>query len=413
MPPMTFPRILGCLLGACTLSACVMAAPAPAASLNDRATWLLPDIEQAPVGCHRGFAGDPATCNEWDVCMVVPPEKAPGNPNACVTSGPISEVRLRFTSSEENVGDGPLLVYGHREAGQEMMNVRQAFADRKQRFPSSWATAQRPASGHIFYDSHLSHQHWHYLDFDHFALRTVGGDNSEVVGDRKSGFCLGDRYVIAGPRPAAAVNDDDHNPMNRLHLELQANECEKQSTDITDLREGISVGRGDDYAYDIDLQWLDITHVPSGVYDLVNSANTDRSLLEKSYSNNSASATMSIQWPDGAQQPPAVITAPPVVTMLKSCADTARCAVPTNLKRPRVSGHARVKSSLRGSTGTWAGKPGQYEFQWLRDGRAIAGATGRRYKVKSSDRRHRLAFRVTAITQYGSTRASSRSARVR
>ncbi len=40
-----------------------------------------------------------------------------------------------------------------------------------------------------------THQHWHLLHFDRYELRRVGNAR-KVVRDRKTGFCLGDRYAV-------------------------------------------------------------------------------------------------------------------------------------------------------------------------------------------------------------------------
>ncbi|HWO61177.1 MAG TPA: lysyl oxidase family protein, partial [Umezawaea sp.] len=89
-----------------------------------------------------------------------------------------------------------------------------------------------------------------------------------------------------------------------------------------DVVEGISVGAGDDHRYDVDFQWLDITHVASGVYDLVHTVNPDRSLLEKDYANNSSSVSLSVEWPDEAGP---LMTAPKV-EFLRSCPGQVRCS---------------------------------------------------------------------------------------
>jgi hypothetical protein len=91
--------------------------------------------------------------------------------------------------------------------------------------------------------------------------------------------------------------------------------------------EGISVGRGDDYRYDVDFQWLDISGVPSGIYDVVSTVNSDRTLAEKSYDNNSSSISISVQWPGGAIAAPDTISEPPAVRLIRSCPERARCSV--------------------------------------------------------------------------------------
>ena len=114
---------IGAVIAALTITAgnlvssqAVQADPAP----------LLPDLRQAPVGCPGGFSGSPLTCRAWDVCMVRDSAQPRGG---CVHSGgPISSVRLRFTTSIDNIGDGPLLLHARRSSVNEpTMKVRQAI----------------------------------------------------------------------------------------------------------------------------------------------------------------------------------------------------------------------------------------------------------------------------------------------
>jgi hypothetical protein len=288
---------------------------------------LLPDIDQAPVGCPGGWKGDPMACTDWDVCMVTRADQP--NPG-CVTSGDIRAVRLRFTTTEDNVGDGPLLIYARRTGrGQKRMKVRQAFARADRSVPQS---------------------------FERFQLRRL--DGTTIAQDRKNGMCLGDRYTNREASTLPRAVKDTDTPLGRLHHELAFNtgsrassyNCQRgrdPSSKLLELREGISVGQGDDYTYGIDYQWLDITRVPSGLYLVVNEANSRRALVEKRYDNNAASIVVSIQWPGGAADPPATVTAPPDVEMVASCPDSATCAPPDGGGTPApgaARGRARVAS---------------------------------------------------------------------
>jgi Lysyl oxidase len=331
---------------------CALAfAPSPLA--KPRPTALLPDIDQAPVGCPGGWKGDPMSCTAWDVCMVA--DAASPNPG-CVTSGNVQAVRLRFTTTEDNVGDGPLIIYGHRNSSkQKHMTVRQAFAGSDGSVPQSYAAAQRvvpnPKVNYLYYEPAPSHKHWHLQGFEHFQLRSLAG--APIVSDRKNGVCLGDRYRIARQVPHAAK--DANTPLGRLFHDFAFNTGNKPSdyncqhgrtaaSGVRDVREGISVGLGDDYSYVLDYQWLDISHIPSGRYLVVNQANAHRAIAEKSYANDAASIVVSIQWPDGATQPPATITAPPDVELVASCPDSATCSPPAagaRAARPRA---ARIAS---------------------------------------------------------------------
>ena len=81
---------------------------------------------------------------------------------------------------------------------------------------------------------------------------------------------------------------------------------------------------------------------------------------------------------------------------------------------PRVHGRATVGRRLTARSS--ATEPnGRRTYRWLRDGRAIGGATGSTYRVKKIDRRHRLAVRVsyTAPAYDAASRTSRRTHRVR
>jgi hypothetical protein len=160
------------------------------------------------------------------------------------------------------------------------------------------------------------------MGFERYWLRTSAGD--AVVADRKNGFCLGDRYDTHDADTLSGLpRDGDAAVLARY---LRGNMCGHHQPLARDVVLGISVGRGDHYKYDVDFQWLDITTVPSGVYDLVNTVNADRTLLETDYTNNSSSIAVSIRWPGGVRTAPDVVTAPPEVRLLRSCPGRSRCA---------------------------------------------------------------------------------------
>ncbi|MEJ2854264.1 MULTISPECIES: lysyl oxidase family protein [unclassified Saccharothrix] len=284
---------------------------------------LLPDLRQAPVGCPGGTARDPGQCRDWDVCLVEDPLAANGR---CLSTGPAGAVRLRFTTSADNVGDGPLVIYARRSSPSDaVMRARQAFQSGVDRsIPDSYESAQRDLPATVYYEPAATHEHWHLLDFEHFMLRTPEGET--VTADRKNGFCLGDRYAARDARELPARPKDQSSPEGQLALFLRENTCKRGQPGALDVKQGISVGSGDDYDYEVDFQWLDLTHVPSGVYDVVNVVNEDRALVEKDYDNNASSLAISLQWPGDATTPPAVITTPPRVTVLRSCPGEIRCA---------------------------------------------------------------------------------------
>jgi len=75
---------------------------------------------------------------------------------------------------------------------------------------------------------------------------------------------------------------------------------------------------------------------------------------------------------------------------------------------PVVTGTAQVGRTLTATTGTWDSGTA-LKIQWLRDGKAIAGATGTAYKPVAADNAHSVAVRVTG-SKAGYTSASKTSA---
>jgi len=217
-----------------------------------------------------------------------------------------------------------LLLYGHRDNGPTMI-VRQAIQSGQHGpVPGSYGDARQPTTTSMYYEPAPMHQHWHLMGFERMQLRTPRGAN--VVTDRKNGFCLGDRYPTADAQHLPNAVQDNDTPEHSLAMRLRDNMCGHHDPQAADITAGISVGSGDDYRYDVDFQWLDITHVPSGTYDLVNTVNADRTLLETNYTNNSSAIAISVQWPHHSRTVPATITEPPRVRLLRSCPGQERCA---------------------------------------------------------------------------------------
>ena len=75
---------------------------------------------------------------------------------------------------------------------------------------------------------------------------------------------------------------------------------------------------GDDYTPLLDGQYLDVTGVPAGLYELVHWVNPGRELKESSYGNNAASIVIRLDWPGG-------LGAPPRIDVVRRCGDGRRC----------------------------------------------------------------------------------------
>jgi hypothetical protein len=82
------------------------------------------------------------------------------------------------------------------------------------------------------------------------------------------------------------------------------------------------------------------------------------------------------------------------------------------VKKPWVSGSRRVGGKLTVSAGTWSVKPASIAYQWLRDGKPIAGATHASYTVARADAGASLSVRLTASAP-GHGKVTVTSAKVR
>ena len=206
---------------------------------------------------------------------------------------------LGFESAAGNVGEGPLIIDGSRANRRQQ---RMTLVQRIRRPDGSTQTV--PVSARLQYVRSSDHEHWHMLDFMRYELRRANG--KIVAPDRKTGFCLGDRYEVqlqlgrAEPEP------------------VFTEECGRNRPGLIRLREGISVGYGDDYDAHLEGQAFDVTDLPAGRYLLVHRVNSGRVLQETDYSNNASSMAFGLSWPGGKDSPPRI-------DVIARCPDAATC----------------------------------------------------------------------------------------
>jgi hypothetical protein len=212
--------------------------------------------------------------------------------------------RLGFRSAVENVGQGPLVVVASRPSiGEPLMTAEQKILH------ADGSIGWVPDIGRLRFDVNPTHQHWHFLAFDRYELRSARRYR-RVRRGRKAGFCLGDRYPIAPP-PAATPAVPAYSESN----------CGSGDAGLLTLEEGISVGWGDNYDPQKEGQYLDLTGVKAGRYYVLHRVNVDGRIREVSRRNNAASALISIRWPHGKRRPPRV-------RILAECPRGNRCRGP-------------------------------------------------------------------------------------
>ena len=211
--------------------------------------------------------------------------------------------RLGFASAADNVGAGPLTLHGRRPS----RAVKRMAVDQLIDQSTGGLRVERDV-GEFSYVVHPDHKHWHLVDFERYELRAPGDDRPSIRSDRKTGFCLGDRYPIAG---ASALPGFNPSPM-------QGDQCGLGRPGLTSLFVGISVGWGDQYAAQLEGQYIDITNAPARNYVLVHSLNTNGRIVESDDTNNSSSVLFRLSWPRGRR-------ALPRVKVLRRCPDTPTC----------------------------------------------------------------------------------------
>jgi hypothetical protein len=259
------PTVLAILVSAVALAA----ASGPAGSGRER----LPDLDQeAPTDLEITFTG--------------------------TAEHPV--YRLGFRSAVRNVGRGPLMITGRRSNASAATMTADQVIER--------AGAPRAVVygvGRLRYVVSPDHRHWHLLRFDRYELRRAGG-HATLIADRKTGFCLGDRYTVPEKLRAAA-------PAPRY-----TSRCGLGDPRLAGIAEGISVGYGDDYGPTLEGQYLKLTGLRSGHYVLVHRVNGNRRLRERRYDNNAASLLFDLRWESGR----------PWIQVLRSCPRSDRCDRP-------------------------------------------------------------------------------------
>ncbi|CAK9292615.1 unnamed protein product [Gordionus sp. m RMFG-2023] len=109
------------------------------------------------------------------------------------------------------------------------------------------------------WDWHECHQHYH--SFEVFSTyRVLDRNNNAVATGHKASFCLEDAQCRYDIFPTFQCRDFGE--------------------------QGISVGCIDVYKYDIDCQWVDMTDVQPGSYQLEIVVNPEKKVAELDYTNN-------------------------------------------------------------------------------------------------------------------------------
>jgi hypothetical protein len=191
---------------------------------------------------------------------------------------------LRFTTDIVNVGAGPLTAQipaaAEGSGGQPQVGYVPGDCGAYQLVSRpNGSVVSRPAGPCEF---HVEHGHFHYNNLLLYALYQAGSGTTlghQVGVSQKESFCLtDDDYVGFGSAstngPRANVGQPDCN----LPREANVPQAGKPGSG-TFVTEGITPGWGDVYTWDTPDQYIDVTHVPSGTYDVVEETNPGGAIL--------------------------------------------------------------------------------------------------------------------------------------
>jgi hypothetical protein len=256
-------------------------------------------------GRERVLAAAPAHASGFDWRIVrtgqeLLPDMAQRLPANLVVTTWRGRFRLGFDSTVANVGRGPLEVHGTRHPGVLTMHAAQLVD-----LAGGGSRAYRDI-GFMRYFTSAEHNHWHFLTYERYELRRP--DGTVLVRDHKAGFCFRDNLArrVARHLPGEPV------------APVFTESCRKNEPGALAVTTGSSVGSLDWYPAFFHGQFVDVTAVPAGVYDLVHHVNVQFALRESDYGNDAASLRIRLSWPRGR-------TSPPAVAVLRRCPLRDRC----------------------------------------------------------------------------------------
>jgi hypothetical protein len=218
---------------------------------------------------------------------------------------------LIFRSAAENRGyegngGGSLVLRGHRASRSTATMTVDQYVDMFNPQSGSIDTQTVYANvGRMRYVRSEDHRHWHYVGFERYELRRAS-DYRLVAPDRKTGFCVGNRYQTRGARAALRITYRDFSDY-----------CEPGRPGVLSVTVGLSPGWGDDYKPRLEGQYVDVTSARSGRYVLVHRVNVDRRIRETDYSNDAASILVELRRRSAG--------AKPTVRIVRRCPGQARC----------------------------------------------------------------------------------------
>src|SRR5688572_27406816 len=179
---------------------------------------------------------------------------------------------LRFSNTVYNWGDGPLELRPKQRPRNQTEAYQRIYSHASDGTPTLFSDTL--VGTFVF---HRNHHHWHFEGFALYEVLSAGGGLIAV--SQKTTVCVRDN---PDPEPDPTVTTLPHFAWG------DNGRCDKNAI------EGLSVGYGDTYPWNIDGQSVDITGLSDGCYVFRSTANPNRTIIESDYDNNSAAVTFSL-----------------------------------------------------------------------------------------------------------------------
>ncbi len=185
---------------------------------------------------------------------------------------------IRLSNTAANLGQGRFELRPENDAASGTTVAYQRLYSHHA--DGSWYLVSEQAIG--TFDFHVLHGHWHFNNFALYELRNITADGQ--IGDQvlassdKVTFCIIDTGLVDGS--------------------LEHSSSQTYTSCGQSVIQGLSVGWGDTYTWNLSGQSIDVTNVPPGDYWLVSTVDPDNIVLEgggAAESNNTAAVKVRLR----------------------------------------------------------------------------------------------------------------------
>src|SRR4051812_33153088 len=175
---------------------------------------------------------------------------------------------VRFDGYVHNAGSGALDVRAGRASASDPTSPVQRIYDAS----GAFVRDEPMTRAHLIFENADGHNHWHLRNVARYSLWN-GVKTQEVAPAMKVGFCLDDSEHVESTGPAVYTDAN-----GRAF-------CQRNHPDALSLFEGVSAGWRDLYDDTLTYQWVIVSDVQPGNYNLREDVDTDDIVHESNESN--------------------------------------------------------------------------------------------------------------------------------